>query len=53
MAEVPDFWNLLSNRAAGWGKSFTLGCRSPLPRTEFTKLAQEVEALKASIAFSA
>ena len=52
MAGVPDFWNLLSKCAAEWGNSFTLGCSSPLPLTEVTKLAHEVEALKAAIAFS-
>ena len=31
---------------------FSPGCRSPLPLTEVTKSSQEVEALKAAIAFS-
>ena len=52
MAGVPDFWNLPSKCAAGCGNSFTLGFRSPLPLTEVTKLAQAVEALKATIDFS-
>ena len=43
MAGVPYFWNLLSKCAAGWGSSFTPGCRSPLPLTEVTKLVHEVK----------